>query len=120
MKEALEERSYFIENAYYMNKQIPIVIPCDNVFQSLYYYLGCLVYHAVYLYTKNSDSKLRFNPPTIMTSDQLKINFPYLDKKYQQGVVYWDGSFNDSRMNLDLLLTGIFREIQFLIPASRK
>ena len=40
VKEALKERSYFIENAFYLNKFIPIVIPCENIFQLGYYYSG--------------------------------------------------------------------------------
>jgi glycerol-3-phosphate dehydrogenase len=42
VKEALKERSYFVDNAYYLNKFIPITIPCENIFEMAYYYSGVL------------------------------------------------------------------------------
>jgi len=40
VKEALKERSYFVDNAYYLNKFIPITIPCENIFEMTYYFSG--------------------------------------------------------------------------------
>ena len=45
VKEALKERSYFIENANYMNKYIPIIVPCENVFLALYYFFGVFLFN---------------------------------------------------------------------------
>ena len=42
VKEALSERSHFIDNAAYMNKYIPIIIPCENIIKTLYYYTGVI------------------------------------------------------------------------------
>ncbi len=36
----------------------------------------------------------------------MKSTFPLLDTKFSSGVAYYDGQFNDTRMNMDILLTG--------------
>lgn len=46
--EGLEERSYFLENAYYNNSQLGIVIPTKGLLSALYMYAGCLMYHGLY------------------------------------------------------------------------
>lgn len=106
VKEALRERTHFLENAFYMNRQLPFVLPVDNIFVGAYYYVGCLVYHFIYLANLDKDkSSFRFKLPQWYGSNQLREYFPYLDDKYKYGIVYYDGQFNDSRMNLDILLT---------------
>jgi glycerol-3-phosphate dehydrogenase len=40
-----------------------------------------------------------------MHSTELNKFFPYMSDKYLSGVVYEDGSFNDSRMALTAILT---------------
>ena len=45
VNEALKERSYFIENANYMNKYIPIIVPCENVLLALYYFFGVFLFN---------------------------------------------------------------------------
>eukprot|EP01017_Pseudomicrothorax_dubius_P015842 TRINITY_DN18091_c0_g1_i1.p1 TRINITY_DN18091_c0_g1~~TRINITY_DN18091_c0_g1_i1.p1 ORF type:complete len:114 (-),score=25.15 TRINITY_DN18091_c0_g1_i1:33-374(-) len=35
----------------------------------------------------------------------LSEDFPNLDRNFKYGVVYYDGQMNDTRMNLDILLT---------------
>jgi glycerol-3-phosphate dehydrogenase len=50
VEEALRERTHFIENAFYMNRSLPFVVPSTNIFTSIYYYIGCLVYHGIYLF----------------------------------------------------------------------
>ena len=61
VKEALSERSYFVENAYYMNKFIPIVIPCENVFTTLYYYAGVIFFNKRWLYIMQFLKSLKIN-----------------------------------------------------------
>lgn len=48
--EALEERSYFLENAYYNNKQLAIVVPTKGLVEAVHMYLGCLLYHCMYTF----------------------------------------------------------------------
>ncbi|EAR93558.2 FAD-dependent oxidoreductase (macronuclear) [Tetrahymena thermophila SB210] len=107
VKEALRERTHFIENAYYMNRQIPFVVPTTNLIMGIYYYIGVLVYHGIYRYYLDSDkSSFRMKMPQWYGGRQLREYFPHLDHKYKYGIVYYDGQFNDTRMNLDILLTG--------------
>lgn len=104
VKEALEERSTMINNAPYMNHKISIVIPCRNSFWSAYYYIGSVVYHMVYKLS-SKDEGIKFNFPFFASRDDLRNISPYISDKYGSGVVYEDGQFNDSQMNLALLLT---------------
>lgn len=106
VKEGLRERAHFVENAFYMTKSLPCVIPSTSFFQTAYFYIGTVVYHLIYLYYSDKDTSYRFNFPVVYGKEQLKSNFPFLDEKFKYGVVYWDGQFNDTRMNIDLLLTG--------------
>lgn len=93
-----------IRSASYMNDKISFVIPCTNSFWSAYYYLGSVVYYLIYwLYSPKNTVK--FNFPYFLHRNELREYFPFMDDKYQSGVVYEDGSFNDSRMVLMSLLT---------------
>ncbi len=42
----------------------------------------------------------------------MKSKFPYLDPSYKFGIIYYDGQMNDSRMNIDLLLTSSLQNYQ--------
>lgn len=106
VKEGLKERTYFVENAFYMNRQFPLIVPTTNLFWAGYYYVGCLAYHLIYFFQMDTDTSVRFKKPFIFGKDKMKELFPHLGDQYSYGVGYYDGQFNDSRMNLELLMTG--------------
>lgn len=54
----------------------------------------------------DKETSLRFKKPFIFGRDKMTELFPNLGEKYQYGVGYYDGQFNDARMNVELLLTG--------------
>lgn len=103
--EALQERSYMLQNAQYMNKPLPTVIPTFSLFKTIYYYAGSLMYHFIY-YIFDDERNITMMPlPYILGRQEVMSIFPKLDKKVKYGVVYFDGQNNDSRMNMDILLT---------------
>ena len=103
--EALKERSYLLQNAQYMNKPLPTIIPSNSLFTTMYYYAGCLVYHLIY-YLFDDDRNLAMIPvPYIIGRQEILSIFPKLDKRVKYGIVYYDGQMNDARMNMDVLLT---------------
>ncbi|CDF91935.1 ZYBA0S16-00408g1_1 [Zygosaccharomyces bailii CLIB 213] len=99
--EALNERGHMLESAPHLCKVLPIMIPVYSYWQVPYFYAGCKMYdwfagkqnlRSSYLLSKSSAAELA----------------PMLDEsKLKAGLVYHDGSFNDSRMNSTLALTAI-------------
>lgn len=119
VREALEERTYVINNAPYMNHKISIVIPCKNSFQSLYYYIGSIAYHMIYWLFNKTSVGVTFNFPYFASRNDLRQLSPYISDKFGSGVVYEDGQFNDSQMNMALLLTSTVPHPKFQItPAN--
>ena len=87
-----------------MSEKIPFVIPATNVFKTMYYYAGSVVYYLIYHYYAPKDT-VDFNFPTFMHKTELRQVFPYMSDRFTTGVVYEDGSFNDSRMVIAAVLT---------------
>ena len=110
--EALHERCYMVDNAYYMNKVLPLVIPCRNIFFAMYNYIGCVLYHAIYKLQPTENASTIFPFPKWMGNDELKANFPHLDFKFKYGIVYYDAQMNDTRMNMDTILTSTINGYQ--------
>lgn len=54
----------------------------------------------------DKETSLRFKKPFIFGAKKMKELFPNLGDQYKFGVGYYDGQFNDARMNLELLMTG--------------
>lgn len=110
VKEALQERSFMIDNAFYMNKHMPIILPCKGLFDLCYFYGGSLIYHLTYALFKNRETNVDFKLPSVMGKTQLQSEYPLLDPKYNWGVIYWDGVFNDARMAVDTVLTATIKD----------
>ncbi|CAR26719.1 ZYRO0B16522p [Zygosaccharomyces rouxii] len=99
--EALNERGHMLETAPHLCKILPIMIPVYSYWQVPYFFAGCKLYdwfagkqnlRSSYLLSKTYASELA----------------PMLDEsKLKAGLVYHDGSFNDSRMNSTLAISAI-------------
>jgi glycerol-3-phosphate dehydrogenase len=93
-----------IDSAPHLTTKLPFVIPCSNVFQAVYYYVGSVVYYLIYsLYSPVTPTAFRM--PYFLSREELTNIFPYLNPRFDTGVVYEDGSFNDARLLLAALLT---------------
>lgn len=104
VREAIEERSLMIDSAPHLTTKIPFVIPCSNILTASYYYVGSILYYLIY-YSFAPKTKTAFNFPYLINREELKDIFPGMSPKYNHGVVYEDGSFNDARLLLSALLT---------------
>jgi glycerol-3-phosphate dehydrogenase len=93
-----------IDSATHLTGKIPFVIPCTNALWGVYYYMGSLMYYWIYEWFAPKRGTW-FKPPIFFNREELVAAFPYINPKYSIGVVYEDGSFNDSRLLLAALLT---------------
>lgn len=101
-----------LRNAAYTNEKIPFVIPATNMLASAYYYIGSLMYYFIYLATREKDT-VKFNFPYFLHRNDLKDIFPHISDKYQSGVVYEDGCFNDTRLLLTTFLTSTLSKEEY-------
>ena len=93
-----------IDSAPHLTTKLPFVIPCSNVFQAVYYYVGSVVYYLIYsLYSPATPTAFRM--PYFLSREELTTIFPHLNPRFDTAVVYEDGSFNDARLLLAALLT---------------
>ena len=98
-----------IRSASYMNEKVPIVIPYSSSLSAIYYYAGSIMYYLIY-WASSPPATPRFSFPFFFTRQELHELFPFISDKFQGGVVYEDGSFNDSRMLIATLLTASMRK----------
>lgn len=74
------------------------------MFSALYYYIGSVVYYSIYHYFAPK-TPTSFNLPYFFNREEMTSVFPNLNPKFDTGVVYEDGSFNDARLLLTAILT---------------
>ncbi|CEG45922.1 glycerol-3-phosphate dehydrogenase [Plasmopara halstedii] len=100
VNEALEERSFFLSAAPYMNRPLPIMIPIYKWWEVPYMWVGAKAYDIV------AGSK-RFVPSSYyINAEEAMFQFPMLRKEGLKGaIVYYDGQMNDTRMNVSIALT---------------
>ncbi|ODV94754.1 hypothetical protein PACTADRAFT_50614 [Pachysolen tannophilus NRRL Y-2460] len=99
--EALNERSSMLENAPHLSSVLPIMIPVYKWWEVPYMYVGCKAYD-FFAGSQNLKSSYILSPSSaIAAAPMLKAD------NLVSALVYHDGSFNDSRMNVALALTAI-------------
>ncbi|CRG99863.1 FAD-dependent glycerol-3-phosphate dehydrogenase, putative [Plasmodium relictum] len=102
--EALAERAHAMKIAPYMSKPVSILMPIYKFWQVPYFAYNIKIYDfladLVCCFDKGVPNSLY-----IRKSNTLD-NFPLLRKEKLKGsLIYYDGQHNDSRMNLNLVLT---------------
>lgn len=99
--EALNERAHLLNTAPHLCKLLPIIIPVYNYWQVPYFYAGCKMYD---LFAGSQNLKGSY----LMSKNATMEVAPMLDgSNLKAGLVYHDGSFNDTRMNATLAVTAI-------------
>lgn len=99
VKEALAERSRFIDIAPHLSFPLPIMIPVYKWWQLPYYYAGVKVYDAI-------AGKANLESSYLLTRGRALQAFPMLNDDALKGaIVYYDGSHNDSRTCASLACT---------------
>lgn len=101
VKEALHERKVFLDIAPHLSFALPIMIPVYKWWQLPYFWSGVKAYDLL-------AGKQNLESSYLMTRGQALEAFPQLNADTLKGaVVYYDGSHNDSRMNVSLALSAI-------------
>ncbi len=101
VKDALKERGTLFKMAPYTVKPLQIVTPIYKFFKLPYMWIGLKVYDFI-----SSDSKIA--PSRYVSSKKIREIFPSIKTKgLVGGVTYYDGQFNDTRLNMMALLTAM-------------
>lgn len=101
VKEALTERSTFLQIAPHLAQQLPIMLPLYKWYKVPYYWIGSKVYDFL-----AGDCGLETS--YYLTRGKALEKFPMLRKDDLVGaIVYYDGQSNDARVNVALALTAI-------------
>lgn len=81
LREALNERNYFLQCAPYLNREIKLLIPHKSFFlAAFYYYPATLMYHLVYLKElAKTNYVTTISGPKIYTKSKIKKEFPDIE-----------------------------------------
>ncbi|MCX2683037.1 glycerol-3-phosphate dehydrogenase/oxidase [Campylobacter sp. MIT 21-1685] len=97
VREALRERNRFFNNAPHLCKQQNFIIPNEGITEALYYYLGLKLYDML-------AGKFNFKKTSFLNKIELNAKLLGLDRtKFNYGISYTDGRFDDARMALSLI-----------------
>jgi glycerol-3-phosphate dehydrogenase len=101
VKEALHERTTLLKIAPHLTRLLPIFIPAYSLWQKWYYGIGMKIYEVM------SGSHTLKHSRFISKEESLKL-FPELKPEgLKGGIIYYDGQFDDARMNISIILTAI-------------
>jgi glycerol-3-phosphate dehydrogenase len=101
VRDALHERALLLGIAPHLCRRLPLITPLYRYRDFPYYLLGLKLYEFL------AGSK-GLGPSRILSRDQVLARFPRLRREgLKGGVLYFDGQFNDARMNLALALTAL-------------
>ncbi len=99
MRDALHERKRFLANAPHLTNSLPILTPVYGWFDALYYLAGLKIYDMV-------AGRASLGASEFLSKESALSKFPMLKKEGLKGaVLYYDGQFDDARMNITLILT---------------
>lgn len=101
VKEALHERTTLLKIAPHLTRLLPIFIPAYSLWQKWYYGIGMKLYELM------SGSHTLKHSHFISREESMKL-FPNLKQEgLRGGIIYYDGQFDDARMNISIILTAI-------------
>ncbi|TGZ80304.1 glycerol-3-phosphate dehydrogenase [Ascodesmis nigricans] len=99
VREALKERAVFLTTAPHLSMSLPIMLPVYEWWKAPYYWAGTKCYDFL-------AGKENLESSYFLTRGKALEAFPMLKGEGLAGaLVYYDGSHNDSRMNVTLALT---------------
>lgn len=99
VRDALKERKRFLQNAPHLTNPLAILTPVYGWFEAFYYLVGLKLYDFV-----AGDASL--GASEFLSRETALSRFPNLKKTSLKGaVVYYDGQFDDARMNVTLVLS---------------
>jgi glycerol-3-phosphate dehydrogenase len=99
VKEALRERSYFLDKAHHVSDVQKFIIPAHGWYEAVKYMVGLMIYDLLAI--NKSLGKTKW-----ISAKETKEIFPTLNtKNLVGGIEYTDGKFDDARMCIDLVNT---------------
>lgn len=99
VRDALKERSVLIKIAPHLGHPLPLVTPLYNWIQAPYYLTGLKMYDWL-------AGKANLHPSRFVDAREALNRFPMLKSEgLRGGVIYYDGQFDDARMNVEIALT---------------
>jgi glycerol-3-phosphate dehydrogenase len=99
VRHALTERATFLANAPHLSRRLALLTPTYSPLEQLYYWLGLKAYDLL-------AGKHGIGSTMSLSRAAALRAFPALDAKRLGGaVVYYDGQFDDARVNVALALT---------------
>ena len=98
VREALVERGHWIRQAPFLAHTLNLVLPTEGLIERSYYRLGLGFYDLL-------AGSAGLGATSSLNAEGVQRAFPGLDRRFNGGVRYSDGQFNDARLNLLLLLT---------------
>ena len=99
VRDALKERAVLIKIAPHLAKPLPLVTPLYNIIQVPYYMTGLKMYDWL-------AGKSNLRPSRFVDAHEALNRFPMLKADgLRGGVIYYDGQFDDARMNVSIVLT---------------
>lgn len=101
VSDALHERKQFLENAPHLTSPIAILTPVYGWFEAIYYLIGLKLYDFVAGNASLGSSQLVSREETLKRFSLLKSD------GLKGSVLYYDGQFNDARMNITLILSAM-------------
>lgn len=97
VKEGLKERSRLLKNAPHLCSRLTLVTPIYKWWELPYMFIGLSLYDFI-------SGKRGLGRSSIVSKSTMFNNFPTIKKDgLVGGVKYYDGSFNDARLNISLL-----------------
>ena len=99
VKEGLEERYYFLQNAPHLATRQSYLIPLQNLSEKFKYWLGIKLYD--FLAGKRTVGFSRFLSKAATLQEAQDLNA----RKITGGAIYFDGKFDDTRMLITLVKT---------------
>ncbi|APW65812.1 MULTISPECIES: glycerol-3-phosphate dehydrogenase/oxidase [Arcobacteraceae] len=99
VKEGLKERSRLLKNAPHLCTRLTLVTPLYKWWEIPYMFTGLFLYDFI-------SGKRGLGRTSVVSKNDMINTFPTIKKKgLVGGIKYYDGSFNDSRLNITLLQT---------------
>ncbi|PVU92134.1 hypothetical protein BB559_003824 [Furculomyces boomerangus] len=99
VKEALHERKTFLNVAPHLSNELAILLPVYTWWKLPYFWFGCKLYDIL-------SGEQRISSSYYLLRKKTLDEFPMINSKDLVGsIVYYDGQFNDSRMNVALAMT---------------
>ena len=99
VKDALKERATLLRLAPHLAHPLPILTPLYNFFQIPYMMVGLKMYDAL-------AGRANLQGSRFVSREEAVKRFPMLKSEGLRGaVLYYDGQFDDARMNVELALT---------------